>query len=492
MMGVRFSIAPAVVMVVLALSSGARGVASDGAEVRQQGDAGGASALPAGTAEQVDRIARHVLAATGAPSASIALVKGASVVYQRAYGLARIEPDTPATPAMRYAIGSVSKQFTSSALLLLQQDGRLSLDDPVSKYLPSLTRAHEVTIRMLLTHTAGYRDYWPQDYVMLPMMQPTSTEHILEVWAKCPLDFDPGTKWQYSNTNYVIAARIIEIVTGRPYLETIEGRILRPLGLNSAIDVDTGRPIALGAQGYTRAAFGPLRQAPREGKGWMLGAFELAMTAGDLARWDISVMDRSLLKPASYDEMFTSAKLKDGTDTHYGLGVYTNPVDGHAAIEHTGEASGFVSDNIVFPAEHAAVVVLTNEMAVNAASRIGHGVVPLLLDDAALAASSSKPPPTQVEAQALAIFKGLQQGRIDRSLLTPNLDGYFDQQTLDDFASSLAPLGAPLSFHQIFEELRGGMTFRGFKGQFAGRNVRVTTYQMPDGKLEQYLVLPSE
>jgi CubicO group peptidase (beta-lactamase class C family) len=103
---------------------------------------------------------------------------------------------------MRYEIGSISKQFTAAALLLLQQDGKLSLDDPAAKYLPELTRARDITIRMLLTHTSGYSDYWPQDYVMLPMVRPTTTEHILDTWAKEPLDFEPGTRWQYSNTHH--------------------------------------------------------------------------------------------------------------------------------------------------------------------------------------------------------------------------------------------------------------------------------------------------
>ena len=115
---------------------------------------------------------------------------------------------------MRYSIGSISKQFTATAILLLQEQGKLSLDDPVGKYIPGLTRGDEVTIRQILSHTSGYQDYWPEDYVMTPMLGPETAQQILDTWAKKPLDFEPGTQWQYSNTNFVIAGRIVEKVTG--------------------------------------------------------------------------------------------------------------------------------------------------------------------------------------------------------------------------------------------------------------------------------------
>ena len=150
---------------------------------------------------------------TGVPSASIAVVQNGKIAYVQAYGNARLDPNTAASSAMRYSIGSISKQFTAAAILLLAEEGKLSLDDPVSKYVPGLTRGDEVTIRELLSHTSGYQDYWPQDYVPPLMLQPISADGIMDRWARKPLDFDPGTKWQYSNTNYVIAGVIVEKVS---------------------------------------------------------------------------------------------------------------------------------------------------------------------------------------------------------------------------------------------------------------------------------------
>ena len=146
------------------------------------------------TKDAIDKLANETLTKTGVPSASIAIVKDGQIVYLKAYGDARLEPRTPATTEMRYSIGSISKQFTATAILLLQEQGKLSLNDKVSKFIPNLTRANEVTVRQLLSHTSGYQDYWPQDYVMPMMLQPVTAEKILDTWARKPLDFDPGTR----------------------------------------------------------------------------------------------------------------------------------------------------------------------------------------------------------------------------------------------------------------------------------------------------------
>src|SRR4051812_8744018 len=194
--------------------------------------------LPAGLQEKVDKIAADVLAKTGVPGASLAVVIDGQVAYRKAYGLARIESRTPATPEMRFSIGSISKQFTAAAILLLQEQGKLSLDDHVAKFIPDLTRAREVTIRQLLSHTSGYQDYWPQDYVMPFMLQPVTAQKIMDGWARKALDFDPGLKWQYSNTNFVIAGVIVEKVSGKPLLDFMQEKIFTPLGMKSVASMD--------------------------------------------------------------------------------------------------------------------------------------------------------------------------------------------------------------------------------------------------------------
>jgi len=435
---------------------------------------------------RIDRIAAQVLEQTSVPSASVAVVQHGKLVYTHAYGNARLATDNvsaiPATPDMRYSIGSISKQFTATAILLLQEGGKLSLDDAVGKYIPGLMRGNEVTIRQILSHTSGYQDYWPEDYVMTPMLQPESAQQIIDTWAKKPLDFEPGTQWQYSNTNFVIAGRIVETITGAPLMDLLVSRIFRPLGMKSVWNSDEAKLTSVDATAYCRNALGPLRVAPKEGRGWMFAAGELAMTAHDLALWDESLIAQSILKPESYKQMFTEIKLKDGKGTHYGLGVEVRDRNGHRSIEHSGEVSGFVSDNEVFVDDGVAVAVLTNQMAVNAASAIAGLATPVVLGA----------PLATPEQQAIDVYHGLQRGRIDRTLLAPNLSDYFTPEAVADFQQSLAPLGEPLLFRQMREELRGGMTFREFQIVYPGKRLELTTYTYPDGKLEQYLIAPAE
>jgi len=430
---------------------------------------------------KVDKLATDVLARSGVPSASIAVVRDGKIVYLNAYGSARLEPKTPATSAMRYSIGSISKQFTAVAMLMLQEQGKLSLDDKVGKYIPDLSRANEVTIRNLLSHTSGYQDYWPQDYVMPMMLQPVTAAKILDTWARKPLDFDPGTKWQYSNTNYVIAGVIIEKVSGKPFLQFLKEKIFTPLGMTSAADIDEKKLGTTDPTGYMRYALGPLRPAPKEGAGWLFAAGELAMTAEDLAKWNISIMDQKLLRPASYRELEREMQLNNGLGTRYGLGLTLGTEAGHRAVSHGGEVSGFVSESIVFPDERVSVVALTNQDASSAADDIAHGIVPSLFEQ------NDPATPEKLE-QAKKIFEGLQHGTIDRSLFSDNANAYFSEQALQDFASGLAPLGTPKQFVQVRQGLRGGMTLRVYILRFDKQTLRAWTYELPNGKLEQYQI----
>jgi CubicO group peptidase (beta-lactamase class C family) len=444
-----------------------------------------APSLAADSRSSIDEIAKNALAATGVPSASIAVVKGGKIVYLQAYGDARLEPKFAATPEMQYSVGSISKQFTAAAILLLQEQGKLSLDDPVSKYVPGLTRGNEVTIRQLLSHTSGYQDYWPQDYVMQPMLQPTTAQQILDQWAKIPLDFDPGTKWQYSNTNYVIAGLIVEKVSGMPMLQLLQQRVFGPLGMKSIANVDEAKLPDTDPEGYFRYALGPLRAAPKEGKGWIFAAGELAMTAEDLAKWNISVMNQSVLKPVSYHAMESEVLLNNGVGTRYGLGMSVFSSNGRRVLEHSGEVSGFTAENIVLPDDGFAVSVLTNQDAAGASSQIGRGVLNWFLK------SENVQDPKQ-DALVRKVFDGLKQGTIDRSLFTESANAYFTAQALKDYADSLAPLGDPQTFTQTSVSLRGGMTHRSYQVKYPQKTLGINIYEMPDGKFEQFLIAVQE
>jgi D-alanyl-D-alanine carboxypeptidase len=439
------------------------------------------SALADESRSRIDEIATSALAVTGVPSASLAVVKDGKIAYVQAYGNSRLDPKTKASTEMRYSIGSISKQFTAAAILLLQEQGKLSLDDKVSKWVPGMTRGDEVSIRQLLSHTSGYQDYAPQDYMVPDWERPISAQRIMDRWAKIPLDFDPGTKWQYSNTNYVIAGVIVEKASGKSLFEFLQERVLTPLAMSSATNTDLKKLPPSDPSGYFRYALGPLRPAPKEGPGWMFAAGELAMTAEDVAKWDISLINQSVLKPASYREMETEVVLNNGVGTRYGLGMSVLSQNGHRALEHGGEVSGFTAENIVFPDDGFAVAVLTNQDAVGAAAQIGQGVAGWFLK------SQNAQDPKQ-DALVRGVFDGLRQGRIDRALFTDNANFYFTEEALKDYSASLGSLGEPQSFAQTSVSLRGGMTHRGYQVKYSGKTLRINIYEMPDGKFEQYLI----
>jgi D-alanyl-D-alanine carboxypeptidase len=441
-----------------------------------------AAQLPPAVAARIDEIAAKALTESGAPSVSIAIVQGGKIALEKAYGKARLDPPADARAGMRYSIGSVSKQLLASCVLLLVQDGKLSLDDHVARYLPNLTRASEVTIRELLTHTSGYQDYYPQDYVPPFMQKPVTADQILDQWARKPLDFAPGTRWQYSNTNFVIAGRIVEFVTGGPFFDFLSKRILSPLGMTSAINLADQ---TLGPQdpaGYTRFALGPPRPVAPEGRGWLFAAGELAMTAHDLALWDISLMEHKLLTPASLELLTTPARLRNGTPTNYALGIGVYDDDGHPRLQHSGGVSGFVSRNTLWPDQGVSIVVFANEDGSAAPGSVTSAITPLLL------AEAEDPDAARALAQARQIFDGLLEGRIDRGLLTPNADAYFTSQVLEDAAASLKAQGPLVSVKQTSVELRGGMTYRHFDVKFKQKTLQLSTLTVPGGKLEQYLI----
>jgi CubicO group peptidase (beta-lactamase class C family) len=404
---------------------------------------------------------------------------------------------------MRYAIGSNAKQFTAAAMLLLQQDGKLSLDDRVARHLPDVAHGNEVTIRQLLNHTAGYDDYWPQDYLPAYITKRADVPRILREWAGRPLTFPPGTAWGYSNTNYVVAGAIIERVSGQRFFQFLRRRIFEPLGMRSAFDNLSAELPASDAGAYTTYGLGPLRPAPPEASAWLFAAGNLAMTAGDLATWDLSIISRTLLTEASYREQATEARRADGTRAAmYGLGVELAPRVGRRAIAHFGGGSGYTSANYVFPAERAAVVVLTNGDS-RAVIGIADYIARCLFAPASVRETPEEMPqplaPLQIAkleaspeaVKARGLFQALQKGELDRSLFTDNANAFFTRQALADFAASLAPLGPPAHLWQTFVEKRGSMVVRDFLATFPSRRLHVTILETPDGRLEQYLVVPA-
>jgi D-alanyl-D-alanine carboxypeptidase len=439
------------------------------------------------TQAKIAALANDTLKQTGVPSASVAIAVNGKLAYAQAFGLANVSPAKPASASMAYPIGSISKQFTATALLLLQQQGKLSLDDKVSKYFPELTRSNEVSLRNLMTMTSGYEDFAPQDYTIPDWYKEIRPVDNVHIWAGKPLDFTPGTDWQYSNTNYVLLGLVVEKVSGEPLYQFLRENLFSPLHLEGVFNTYTQRE-KLEVTGYVSNAMAPVRVLPLEAPGWYFGDGDLSMPASTLVAWDLGIIDQKLLTPASYAQFETAfifpSGPKAGQTSNYGLGVFVLNRNGHRMLEHGGEVGGYVSENIVIPDDKIAIAVLTNEVASGAASQIGGGIARLV--DPGIVAPVA---PDTLAGSLKGILTGLQSGHIDRSLFSANCNAYFDADTLADFRSTLAPLGAVTDVKRTGTDLRGGMTYAGYQVTFAnGTKLNLSTYTKPDGKIEQLLI----
>lgn len=450
--------------------------------------AGFTQPLTAEQTGQIDRLVTAKLQQSSVPSASIAIVRDGKIVMAKAYGKAS-EAVPSARTDLPYQIASISKQFTAMALLLLEDEGKLSLDDKVGKYLPDISGADRITLRQLVDHTSGLRDYWPQDFSFPAMARPTAPQAILDGWGKKPLDFQPGEQWQYSNTGYVAAGLIVEKVSGEPLMSFLQRRIFRPLGMRSVVNQDD----AIGAgfpAGYGRYALGPVRAARPAARGWLYAAGELSMTATDLAKWNIARIDRALLPLDDWEAQERTTKLNNGADTNYGLGVFNREVGGRRVISHGGESVGFLATNSVYPAERTAITVLTNSWSAGAYSQIAREIAKIVLP-----AASENMGTSAAASRARKVYDQLRAGNLDRSLLTANANYYFTPQALADFRSSLAPLGEPAAFEPAgAPTLRGGFVIQGYTIRYPNRTLNLSTFYEPgaNGRIEQFLVSPGE
>jgi CubicO group peptidase (beta-lactamase class C family) len=309
--------------------------------------------------------------------------------------------------------------------------------------------------------------------------QPTTPEAIMDHWAKKPLDFDPGTRWQYSNTNYTIAGEILEKATGQHLMNFLQDHILTPLGMKSAGDCDARSPED--ATAYTRFALGPPRPVAREGAGWYFAAGELCMTPSDLAKWDIAFLNKQILSASSYQQFTKEVKLADGHATHYALGLSLGEMQSLPTISHSGEVSGFLAMNTLFPTKKTAIIVLSNEDGVNMIGTMTREIAAALF-------SPSDAETTAQDTQVRQILEGLTQGKIDRSLFTQNANDYFTPTCLNDIQTSLAPLGALKVLTRQSSQLRGGMTHLSYRARFEHDTLALNIYLTPDGKYEQYMV----
>jgi D-alanyl-D-alanine carboxypeptidase len=423
---------------------------------------------------------------------SVALMRGGHVVLQKAYGESSLQPRVAVDTLTRFSIGSVTKEFVAALTLLLQEDGKLSVHDTLSKWYPNLTRSKEITLLDLINHVSGYHDYYPLDYVDREMGRPTTADAIMKEYATVPLDFDPGTRWSYSNTGYTILGRVLERVTGKPLGTLLEERLFRPLGMRQTMYEPTAPERR--ATGYVSWALGAMEPAELEGRGWIGAPGGIWSTAGDIAKWDLALMRPGFLTPASRKVMFTERVLRDGTPTGYAGGLNVADAGGRTVLQHGGATAGFSATNVFVPADTATVVLLSNTDQNISAGPLLQLVSPARSTTAAAPRRTQSPmkPPTPkgpgAVAMATSFFNDLQHGTVNRALLSPDYAAFLTPQRIRQAATTLASLGEVTRAQLLGISERGGTQVARVQLTAGTRTVNTLMYRRPDGVLEEFLM----
>jgi D-alanyl-D-alanine carboxypeptidase len=295
-----------------------------------------------------------------APGAAVIVVKDGKPLLRKGYGMANLELGVPIRPYMVFRIGSMTKQFTTVAILMLVQQHKVALDDDVTKYLPSYpTQGQKITIENLLTHTSGIKNYTDIPSWLTMWRKDFTVPELVDLFKNEPMDFDPGQKWSYSNSGYILLGAIIEKASGQSYANFIRTRIFEPLGMKHSY-YDSDIPIIPGrVSGYERSDKGFVN-ADYLSMTQPYAAGSLLSSVDDLALWDAALYTDKLVPQVLLKKAWTAYQLQDGYSTGYGYGWSIWTYQGHRTIEHNGGINGFASDGLRMPDDHVYVAVLSN------------------------------------------------------------------------------------------------------------------------------------
>ena len=324
------------------------------------GGAGAAAAQPADLTARADAILEATYPADG-PGAAVVITRGGRTIYSGGRGLADLETREPITRDSVFRLGSITKQFTAAAILQLVQQGRISLDDPISRFFPDYPQpGASASVRQLLNHTSGIASYTaiPGWMVEANTNRPYTTAQMMALFRDLPLRTPPGQEWDYNNSGYVLLGAIIERVTGRPWFEAIE-RMTGRLGIRTIRYGSDAKAERAAVRGYT-VADGKVRPAVPIHMSVPHAAGGLVGSVGDLARWADALHHGRVVSPPLYTAMTTPAALPGGETVPYGFGVRFGEVRGHNTIEHGGGIFGFGTESIYIPSKDVFVAIFAN------------------------------------------------------------------------------------------------------------------------------------
>ncbi len=337
------------------------------------------SAAPA-QADRTDDYIKATMRHRHIPGLSLLVLHNGKIIKQQGYGLASLELGVPAKPETVYALASTTKPFIATGILLLAEQKRLRLDDPIGQYVPNIPESWKaITLRHLLSHTSGIKDY-PSD-LRLTFSHDTPPEKIIEAVAKAPLNFAPGAKWAYSNTGFVLLTMVLEKVSGKPWGAFLTERIFTPLGMSATRRDEADAIVPQRATGYLwwggtlHNAMFLKHEMPHHGDEGLLSSVV------DLAKWDAALRSEQILSKASRDALWTPTKLNDGSNAGYGLGWFLETHNGHRNISHAGGNPGTAAIFALYPDDKLTVIVLANQFGAVHIQALAQGVAQCYLPD---------------------------------------------------------------------------------------------------------------
>jgi CubicO group peptidase (beta-lactamase class C family) len=334
------------------------GLASCVVSAQRQGNGDGAISGTVDSAVEAQQKAQKI------PGVTLAVCRDGKITKAAGYGVANVELDVPMKPETVLQTGSVGKQFTSMAIMMLFEEGKLGLDDKITKYIPESPAAwKEVTVRELLTHTSGIPDYGSEEAVkkgVVDLRKDYTEEQLIQAFAKMPMGFAPGEKWSYSNTGYVLLGIVIRRVTGEFYGDFLQERIFRPLGMTSTQVISEADIVLHRSSGY-RLVKGQLKN-----QDWVSPTLNTTADGAlytnvlDLAKWDAALYTTKLVKQSSFDLMWSPVKLNDGKTYPYGFGWGLGFRNGHKVVAHNGAWQGFTMSIDRYLDDRLTIIVMTN------------------------------------------------------------------------------------------------------------------------------------
>ena len=314
----------------------------------------------AGVTARIDAIVEAPIKSGQVAGASVAVVKGGETIVDKAYGFADLELDVPTPRGATYEIGSVTKQFTAAAILLLAEDGKLALDDELTKFLPDYPlQGHHVTLRRLLNHTSGIKGYteMPEFGDLKNLKKPKDT--LVALFSHQPFDFPPGEEQIYNNSAFFLLGLIVEKTSGKSFADFVQERLFNPAGMKSSYYCSEETIHKNHAHGYDTGKNGLVLKGYLD-HSWPYAAGSLCSNTADLVAWNKALHGGKVLRPESYKAMTTPGVLNDGTPLRYGMGLALAPTDGRRTIAHSGGINGFLSESEYFPDDDLTIVVLLN------------------------------------------------------------------------------------------------------------------------------------